>query len=105
MSAKNKCWAAALSTDPRRQFGRRLAEDALCGCAVFSVIRGYAFGESISVNAEDFGGIREVFSVSRQRLFDIDLFKLRYGLIQQYLTVKHFIDQGFELGAHLHVGD
>lgn len=57
------------------------------------------------MDAQDFRGICEMLSMSRECLFDINLFKLRHGLIQENLAVQHFTDQGFELGAHLHVED
>ena len=77
-------------------------EKALGRCALFFVVGGDALGEGVSVDSQHFRCIRKMFSMPGESLLDIDLFKLRHRFIQQNLAVQHFIDQGFELGAHLH---
>ena len=66
------------------------------------MVCGDALGERVSMDPEDFGGICEVLPVAGQGLFNIDLLKLSDRFIQKNLTVEHFVNQGFELGAHLH---
>ena len=52
------------------------------------------------MDAEDDCGSREVLAVFRQRLFDVELFKLGEGFVEEDLAFQHFVDQGFKSGTH-----
>ena len=48
------------------------------------------------MDAEDGGGVRDVFPVPRHGFLDVELFKLAHGLIQKDVPLEHLVDQGFE---------
>src|SRR5947209_10207267 len=72
------------------------------GGALLRAVGGDALGERVAVDAERDGGAREVFLVARERLLDVELLELGDGLVEHDLAVEHFVNQGFESGAHLH---
>ena len=58
-------------------------------------------GKRIPVNSEHSGGLCKVMFVAFEGFHYVELFKLVYGLLQQYLAVQHVIDQGFQAFAHI----
>jgi hypothetical protein len=63
-----------------------------------------ALGERVAVDAQDGSGAREVFLMAGQGFLDVELLKFGEGFVEHYLTIEHFVYQGFKAGAHLHVG-
>ena len=47
------------------------------------------------MDSKDLSCVGQVIVVQTQGLLDVKLFKLGHRFIEQYLAVKHFIDQGF----------
>src|SRR5690242_2681790 len=67
---------------------------------VLLLVEGHTLGESVPMNAEYDGSLREVLPVSRERLLDVEFFKLGERLVEKNLPVQHFVDQGFKSGTH-----
>src|SRR5215211_4097134 len=74
------------------------------GGALLRAVAGDALGERVAVDAERGGRAREVLFVAGERLLDVELFELFEGLVEHDLAVEHLVYQGFEPGAHRHVG-
>lgn len=63
---------------------------------VLSSISGDPFGEGVPMDAEDDGGVRKMLLVAREGFFDVELFKLADGLIQEDVAFEHLVNQAFE---------
>jgi hypothetical protein len=66
-------------------------------------IRVYALGDSVAVNAEGFGGVRDSFLVPGERFLNIELFEFFQSFIQHDVTIKHVFYNCFQAGAYLHL--
>jgi hypothetical protein len=54
------------------------------------------------MDAKDLGSLAEVISVSSEGPLDVDPFELVECLVEQYLPIKHLINQRLKARAHLH---
>ena len=63
---------------------------------VLVFVAGDAFGEGVPMDSEDDGGLREMLLVTRERLFDIELFKLAHRLVKKDVAFEHLVDEVFE---------
>ena len=78
------------------------ARGGLFDGALGSFVGGHAFREGVAVDAKLSRRARQVIFIARERLLDVKLLKFGEGFVEHYLSVEHFIDKGFEAGAHLH---
>jgi hypothetical protein len=104
MSAKNRTIRVRCQLDEREASrSANLAASSFGragGRSFLFLVEGYSFSDRVSMDAQGFGSFREVRLVAAEGLLYIHLFKLAQCLGQQYVTVKHFINQGLESSSH-----
>jgi hypothetical protein len=72
-----------------------------CQRTSFFLIISDPLRDSVPMDAQRLGSFGKMFFVAGECLLDVELFEFGYGFGEQNMAVQHFVNQGFESGAHL----